>query len=572
MNLNLALCQINPIVANIEYNFEKICTYIEKAISLDCKVICFPELCFIGYPPEDIVFYLHILDKQYYFLEKLKEYSDGRILVVGFVDFRDSLYNSAAILIDRKIYTYDKIHLPNYGVFDEERYFKRGDKVLLIESSEKIRIGITICEDLWYPNEPLISLIGNNVDLVLNISASPYYVLKPRFREQIFRSRAIDYSVFIAMCNMVGGQDELVFDGSSCVIDNLGNTISRAPSFEEFLLPVSINIEKIRISKLGSIRKKLTEVSGSFQSKIINCNFKILSSVANESIVNDFFSEEEEIFKACVLGTRDYVKKNNFNKVLVAMSGGIDSSLVSCIAHDALGKENVLGISLPSMFSSSESVEDAKILAMNLGINFAVIPISKIYDSFIEQLEEIYDLLGNKDFTVAEENLQARIRGNIIMTLSNKFGYLVLACGNKSEMSVGYATLYGDLAGGFAPIKDLYKTQVYKVARWYNTINPVIPERVFEKAPSAELRPNQTDQDSLPPYDVLDFILRMYLENNYSPSFIAKLGKMDTKFVIDVVNMVEKAEYKRRQAPPGIKITYRAFGKDRRFPISKIIS
>ncbi|MCS6955779.1 MAG: NAD+ synthase [Candidatus Calescibacterium sp.] len=566
--MNLSICQVNPIVGDLKYNFEKVVSFIERCEN--SKIICFPELCLTGYPPEDMLFYPHFIEDQYQYLEKIKKYSNDKIIVIGFVGLTDSVYNSAAIVENQNIWVYNKVHLPNYGVFDEQRYFKNGDNTLIIESKEGIKVGFTICEDIWYPADPLLSLASAGADLVINISASPYHVVKPVLREDMLKTRSSDYGVFIAYCNLVGGQDELVFDGTSSVISNRGETICRAPSFREYILDCYISLEDLKASKFNPIRRNLPK-SG-MNCTVIKTGLSLVSeNKKDENKCYKFFDREHEIFEACVLGTRDYIIKNDFNKVIVAMSGGIDSSLVSCIACEAIGPKNVLGISMPSMFSSSHSVEDAQFLAKSLGINFEIIPISDIYDNFIHALSDIYDKFGNRSFTVAEENLQSRIRGNIIMTLSNKFEYLVLACGNKSEMSVGYATLYGDLAGGFAPIKDLYKTEVYKVSQWYNSRNLVIPDRVFTKPPSAELRPDQTDQDTLPPYEVLDSILKMYLEGNFSPSYIADNLKIDKEFVRKIIKSVEIAEYKRRQAPPGVKLTSRAFGKDRRLPITKRI-
>lgn len=568
--LRVSLCQVNCKVGDMEYNFQKICSFTEKSLSLGAKIICFPELSVIGYPPEDIVFYPHFLEKQYLYLEKLKNYSQGAVIIVGFVNFEDNLYNSAAVIANNHLFIYNKINLPNYGVFDEDRYFKSGSKPLILQSSDNVKFGVTICEDIWYPTEPLLSLAKNSVDIIFNLSASPYHHMKPRIRENIFKSRAMDYSTFIAFCNLVGGQDELVFDGNSCVINNYGETISRAPCFEEYLLAVDITQEELKVAKLSPILKKIPSPYLSYE--IHKLDIKLLQprSKINYDLF-EFPKEEEEIFKACVLGTKDYTLKNKFDKVIIGMSGGIDSSLVACIAKEALGKNKVLGLSMPSMFSSSHSIEDAQKLASNLQLDFKIIKITSIYDCFINSFEEIYKYLGNTEFTVAEENLQARIRGNILMTLSNKFGYLVLSCGNKSEISMGYSTLYGDLAGGFAPIKDLYKTQVYKIAKWYNQIHKVIPQRVFEKAPSAELRPNQKDQDTLPPYEILDEIIKMYVEKNHSPSYISEILGLDIKYLEEILNILENAEYKRRQSPPGIKLTPKSFGKDRRFPITKKI-
>ncbi len=566
--VRISLCQINPLVGNLEENYKKIEKYIHYSIERGAKIICFPELSLIGYPPEDIVFYPYLLEKQFYYLEKLKKYKDY-LIIIGFVNFKDNLYNSAAVLNDNNLYVYNKINLPNYSVFDEERYFKKGNYCLILESVDNIKIGLSICEDIWYPTEPLLSLVSNSVDLVINISASPYTIRKPKLREELLKIRALDYSVFIAFCNMVGGQDELVFDGSSLVIDYTGKTIAQAPSFEEYILFCDIPIEKIKLSKVSP--KKIS--TPYIETKIVKINTNLIGNYeTNTNKIYSFLDYEEEIFKACVLGTKDYVTKNNFEKVAIAISGGIDSSLVACIATEAINPSNILAIYMPSMFSSEHSLQDAKTLAQNLKINFKIIPIEKIYNSFIEILQDIYNELGNTEFTVAEENLQSRIRANIIMTLSNKFGYLVLTCGNKSEVSTGYSTLYGDTAGGFNPIKDLYKIQVYQIAKWYNSKRNVIPDRIFTKPPSAELRPNQIDQDTLPPYEILDKILKMYIEENSSPQYISEVLKLDLQYIKSVIKMVENAEYKRKQSPPGIKLSPKSFGKDRRFPITKKIN
>lgn len=572
MYVKLALCQINSVVGDIQGNYEKILSFIERSLQLGAKIICFPELSLCGYPPEDLLFHYDFIASQEDLIKKLAKKVGNFIVVVGYVSKRDDLYNTAAILCNGKIYTYDKIHLPNYAVFDEFRYFKRGSSIPIFQTSDGFKFGVTVCEDIWHPTEPLLSLTASGgAHLVINISASPYHISKPRMREQMLCTRASDYSVYIAFCNIVGGQDELVFDGTSSVISPYGETIARAPSFKEHILLKSIFIDETFLRRVHDPRVRFETAYIGCQP--VNLDVDALSSSPNsyEESLFDFLEDEEEIFSALVLGTRDYIIKNKFSKAIIGLSGGIDSSLVACIASEAIGTQNVFGITMPSEFSSQHSVDDSESLAKNLGIRFAKIPIKRIYDSFLKELDFLF--AGTK-FSTAEENLQARIRGNLLMTISNKFSYIVLACGNKSEMSVGYATLYGDLAGGFAPIKDIYKTDVYRIARFFNTKKgaKIIPERVFEKPPSAELRPGQKDEDELMPYAILDKILKLYIERDLPPSVISALLNVDLDSVIKVVRMVERAEYKRRQAPPGVRVTSRAFGKDRRLPITKSLS
>lgn len=572
MYVRVAICQINPTVGDIEKNYNKILSFIDKSRILGAKIICFPELALCGYPPEDFVFQKDFITSQNEIIQKLSKSVDDYIVILGFVEMKDDLYNACAIICNGKVHTYQKIHLPNYAVFDEFRYFKKGSRYPVFITKDGFRFGVTICEDVWHPTEPLLSLTtSGNAQLIVNISASPYHISKPKIREQMLCTRASDYSVYIAFCNMVGGQDELVFDGTSSIISPYGETIARAPSFKEHLLIKDIFIDETFLRRVHDPRPRF-EIP-QVQSEQINLDIDVKSNSTRlyEESLFDFPQEEEEIFSALVLGTKDYIQKNNFSKIIVALSGGIDSSLVACIAAEAVEPQNILGISMPSEFSSQHSWEDAEILAKNLGINFIKIPIKNLYDLFLKELDFLF--AGTK-FSTAEENLQARIRGNLVMTISNKFSYLVLACGNKSEMSVGYATLYGDLAGGFAPIKDIYKTDVYRIAEYYNKKKgrEIIPKRVFEKPPSAELRPGQKDEDELLPYRILDQILKLYIEKDMPPSVISAITKVDAFTVLKVIRMVEQAEYKRRQAPPGVRITSRAFGKDRRVPITKSLS
>ncbi len=573
MYIRTALCQINSKVGDIEGNLKKIKEFILRAKDSGAKLICFPELAIPGYPPEDLVFNPKFIETQKEALEEIKELSNDSIIIIGYVDKETDLYNCAAIICNGKIYKYKKIHLPNYGVFDELRYFKPGSEKIVLLTEDGIRIGVSICEDIWHPTEPILSMVtSGEAHIIVNISASPYHISKPKMREDMIRTRASDYSVFILFCNLVGGQDELVFDGSSSVISPSGEVKARAPLFKEALLIKDILPAEV-FSKIAHDPRRRFETSLS-SCRIIPLEIKLTDEKGislDESPPYDFPPWEEEVFQALVLGVRDYISKNGFSKALIALSGGIDSSLTACIASEAIGPENVIGISMPSQFSSQHSVEDAEILSRNLGIKLYKIPITNIYNSFMNELAELF---SGTPFSVAEENLQARIRGVIGMTISNKFGYIVLTCGNKSELSTGYATLYGDMAGGLSVIKDVYKTDVYKLAEYYNKIKgkEIIPRRVFEKPPSAELRPGQKDEDTLPPYKILDTILKLYVETDVSPEIIHKITGIEKETIKKVIELVEKAEYKRRQAPPGIKISSRAFGKDRRMPITKDIN
>jgi NAD+ synthase (glutamine-hydrolysing) len=559
-------------MGDIEGNKEKIIKYIEMAVEKEADLVVFPELAITGYPPEDLLFKPHFVKRNLEALEEIARHlPKSLVAVVGFVDENGDIFNAAAVLNDRKIQAkYYKNYLPNYGVFDEMRYFQKGYKALVF-LMEDVKVGVTICEDIWYPGGParLESLLGD-ADLIVNISASPYYVGKLSWRERMLSVRANDNLSTVAYVNFVGGQDELIFDGASLVVNENGKIIGRARQFEEDLLVVDVDLLNISKSRAKDPRRRQDKYSSLIEFEkvdIVRLPFK--RSVKKSVIINRIesaFGTVAEVYNALVLATRDYVRKNGMKKVVIGLSGGMDSSLVACIAVDALGRENVIGISMPGPFSSNHSKEDARTLAENLGIEFLTIPIVDVYNSFLGLFKPVFE---DRPFDITEENLQARIRGVILMALSNKFGWLVLTTGNKSEISTGYSTLYGDTAGGFAVIKDVYKTFVYKLAEYVNQKagKEIIPRRVFEKAPSAELRENQTDQDKLPPYEILDRILKLYVEDDYSVEEIISQG-FDEETVRKVALMVDTNEYKRRQMPPGPKITHRAFGKDRRLPIT----
>jgi len=551
-NLRIALAQINCTLGDLEGNIRKIKEYIKKAKELKVDIISFPELAICGYPPEDLLLQPKFVEDN---LEKLKELItsiDEIVVIIGFVDREDrELYNSAAVIYDKEIKgIYHKIFLPNYSVFDEKRYFKPGDKPLVFKFGRFI-FGVSICEDIWHREGPTREQALLGAKLLFNINASPYHLAKFKQREEILKSQAKENKVFIAYTNLVGGQDELIFDGQSMVVDEEGKVIGRAETFKEDLLMLDLDISR---SKSRTTKTLITITD----KRVLKKRIALLKkTIKIPGLI-------EEIYQALLLGVRDYVSKNGFQKVVIGLSGGIDSSLVATIACDALGKENVSSVFMPSPYTSEESNEDVKLLVKNLGIKLINIPIEEIYKTYLMILEPNFRGL-EKDIT--EENIQARIRGNILMALSNKFGWLVLTTGNKSEMSTGYATLYGDMAGGFSVIKDIPKTLVYKLAKYRNSITPVIPERILTKEPSAELKPNQKDKDTLPPYEILDPILKAYIEEDKNRDEIVSLG-FDTQTVKKVISMVDKSEYKRRQAPPGIKITPKAFGKDRRMPIT----
>ena len=555
--LRIGMAQINTTMGDFPGNKGKILKTIEDARALGIDLLTFPELAICGYPPEDLLFKPQFISENLKVLNDIVRNSTGLTVVVGFVDAKgNDIYNAAAIIYHGKLAAvYHKVCLPNYGVFDEQRYFKAGSTypIYLING---LSLGVTICEDIWVGEGPVTCQAHAGAELIVNISASPYHFGKGKSREEMLKNNAIKNSVFMAYCNLVGGQDELVFDGNSLVCDDEGRILGKGKQFEEELVVLDIDHDAIANLRPGRplSQKMISEKPPDSPKPLIPAR-----KVAE-------LGPEAEVYAALVLGTRDYIIKNGFEKVLIGLSGGIDSSLVAAIAVDALGASNVTGVAMPSPYSSPGSISDAKALANNLGIKLLTIPIDKIFQSYIETLT---DGFKNTKSDITEENIQARIRGNILMALSNKFGWLVLTTGNKSEMATGYATLYGDMAGGFAVIKDVPKTMVYKLAEHRNSMagDSLIPTAIIDKEPSAELRPEQKDADTLPRYDQLDPILTAYVEEDKSIEQIISLG-FEQATVEKTAKLVDRSEYKRRQAPPGIKITPRAFGRDRRLPIT----
>ncbi|HEV8485169.1 MAG TPA: NAD+ synthase [Blastocatellia bacterium] len=571
--IRVALAQINPTVGDLSGNADLVLDYVGRARSVGADIVAFPELALPGYPPEDLLLKPHFVVENRDALQRIIEASNGIMIILGFVDTDGSdIYNAAAVMANGKlIESYHKNFLPNYGVFDEERYFQAGNRCSVVVFGDK-RMGVNICEDIWYPGGParLQSLVGD-AQLIVNISASPYHAGKSFDRERMLCTRAEDNAVALAYCNLVGGQDELVFDGNSLIIDEGGHVIARGRSFEQDLVIADINTERVFAERLHDPRRRQEKVREVTDDSLytVEVGGPLEHAAGRPSIIKhseQWQDETTEIYAALVMGTRDYVLKNGFDKVYLGLSGGIDSALTAVIAVDAIGPDNVHAVFMPTEYSASESGRDAKALSANLGIHYQVIPIEDTFEGYKKMLEPAFDGLPED---VTEENLQARIRGNILMALSNKFRGLVLSTGNKSEISVGYSTLYGDMVGGFAILKDVPKTLVYELVAHVNHrgSEPVIPEYIITRAPSAELRPDQKDQDTLPPYPVLDAILEAYVEKDMSAEAIAEMGfSPDT--VRWVLSRVDAAEYKRRQSAPGIKITPRAFGRDRRMPIT----
>ncbi len=570
MKLRVTLAQLNPTIGDFEGNVRKAFEAIDFAEENESDIVVFPELFITGYPPEDLVLRTSFLKANLTALEKVVEYTTGKhvTVIIGFIDTADDAYNSAAVIKNGLIVAkYYKQLLPNYSVFDEQRYFKAGDKGLVLTFGS-VKVGVNICEDIWSPIGPVSEeVFGGKAQVIINLSASPYFSGKPQLRREYLTKKAYDHHCAIVYVNTVGGQDEIVFDGGSLVIDPAGNIFAQGKAFEEDIFTVDIDVEESLRSVLHDPRRREFEHRID-KSKVMNVDIGSLRKKAKQIPETKFERElesEEELFEALKLALKDYVRKNGFKKVILGLSGGVDSALVATIAKESLGAENVRVLLMPSQFSSESSVTDAIKLAENLGIKYDIVPITKVFESYLNFLEPVFE---GKPFDITEENLQARIRGNYLMAMSNKFNYLVLTTGNKSEIATGYSTLYGDSAGGFALIKDLYKVDVYRICRWYNKKHgEVIPENILTKAPSAELRPNQKDQDTLPPYEILDEVLKLYIEEEYSIEEVVEKG-FDRKMVEYVARLVKINEYKRRQMPIGPKLTKRGFGKDRRMPIT----
>ena len=565
--LRIALAQINSTVGDFEGNVRKIVDNLERARDLGAALVAFPELAIPGYPPEDLLFKPAFIEANLRALDAVARASRGLTTVVGFVDRRDDIFNAAAVLHDGALTgIYHKRYLPNYGVFDENRYFQAGVETPVFTLGPAT-FAVNICEDLWYPTGPTTVQALAGAELVITINSSPYHAGKGHDRERMVATRAADDLVCLAYVNMVGGQDELVFDGGSLIVNEHGECVARGHQFAEDLVIADLDLDGVFRARLRDSRRRKEKLGA--EDRVTRV---ALSAVASTSLpplperpAVEPLPPVDEVFRALVLGTRDYVRKSGFSRVVIGLSGGIDSSLVAGIAVEALGRENVVGVTMPSPYSSTGTRRDAKRLARNLGVEFLTVPIGMLLRAYKRALAGAFK--GLKE-DVTEENLQARIRGNLLMALSNKFGWLVLTTGNKSEYGVGYTTLYGDMAGGFAVIKDVPKTLVYEVARHVNARGRrvVIPESVFERAPSAELRPDQRDQDTLPPYPELDAILEAYVENDRGVNDMVAQG-FDRDTVQKVVAMVDRNEYKRRQGPIGVKITPRAFGRDWRLPI-----
>jgi NAD+ synthase (glutamine-hydrolysing) len=568
--VRLALAQINTVVGDLEGNREHILDAIDDAREAGADLVLLPELAVTGYPPEDLLLrpgFLRAADRS---LTEIARAARGIVALVGTPHLDGDLFNTCAVCADREVKAlYRKRFLPNYGVFDEDRYFARGRDLLLLRCGETL-IGPTICEDIWQPGPPATDLALAGAHLITNISASPFHVGKEQERREMLATRARDNSCFVAFCNAVGAQDELIFDGHSVVLDDEGRVLARAPGFEQALLVVDLDVATVVGRRLRDVRRRaLARERDSLPTPDV---VPVGSPRASRdgrpapSAIAPLLDELEQMRRALELGLADYVRKNGFGEIVIGVSGGIDSALTAALAVAALGPERVHCVSMPSRFSSDETRRDARLLAESLGTSFLELPIDPIVEGFESTLAAPF---AERERDLTEENLQARIRGVLLMALSNKFGWLVVATGNKSELSVGYSTLYGDMAGGFALLKDVYKTDVYRLTRHLNDRagRELIPQSILDRAPSAELRPDQRDEDSLPPYAKLDRVLEAYVELDRSRQDLVSDG-FDPEVVERAIAMIDRAEYKRRQAPPGVKLRPKAFGRDRRTPIT----
>lgn len=586
--VRIAMAQINTTVGDLEGNTTKTIEGIQRAKEENVDMVTFPELTITGYPPQDLLLKPQFLTDNRDMLDRIIDHTRDITAIVGFVDQKNDIYNSAAVIHDRQLLgVQHKVYLPNYGVFDENRYFQAAEETQAIYQISDVIFGVNVCEDIWYPEGPMVMQALSGADLILNISASPYYVGKPTYREKMIAVRAVDSVVVVAYNNLIGGQDRLIFDGGGLIVSQTGQILAQGKLFEEDFIVADIDLNDVSVSKLNDPRHrkavlemKMNDISmchritaepvarDQHRSPLPSgqANSKSTPDKDDEVVLSPKMRELREIYDALTLGLRDYVWKNGFRKVVVGLSGGIDSAMVATIAADALGSENVLAVLMPGPYSSQGSIDDAKALVESLGIQHHVIPITPIYEAFVGQLAEAFE---GRTPDVAEENIQARCRGTVLMALSNKFGSLTMTTGNKSEVSVGYATLYGDMAGGLGIISDVPKTTVYALAEYRNIIAgfDLIPRNTIKKAPSAELSEDQKDSDNLPEYHILDNILKAYIEHDKSIDDIIALG-FDPEMVKDVIRKVDHSEYKRQQAAPALKVSTKAFGPDRRLPIT----
>jgi NAD+ synthase (glutamine-hydrolysing) len=567
--VRIALAQINSVVGDLPGNARRVIEFIGHAREMGAELVAFPELVLTGYPPEDLLLRPEFIDQNMAALEEVTRATRGMTAIVGFAQRAEDVYNAAAIAHDGQVVgVYHKSHLPNYSVFDEVRYFRPGRNPFVVKRGA-LTFGVNICEDIWLPSNMNQLAVYGDADLVINLSSSPFHMGKSVARDRMLATRAQDAVSIVAFVNSVGGQDELVFDGNSRVFGPRGETLALAKSFEEDLVVLDIDLNEVFSARLKDPRSREAQREETSE-PIPTVELAPVAEPARPPLQSRKIqtpAAEAEVYEALIVGTRDYVRKNRFERVVLGASGGIDSALTASVAVDALGPENVTAVFMPSPFTTPESEEDAIALATNLGIRLVTLPIAAEMEAYKKTLHGVFE---GRPEDVTEENIQSRIRGNLLMALSNKFGWLVLTTGNKSEYATGYTTLYGDMAGGFAVLKDVQKTLVYELARYRNVRAgraAWIPERTIKRPPTAELRSGQLDTDVLPPYDVLDPILRAYVEEDWEVDRIVAMG-YDRELVQRIIRMVDRAEYKRRQAPPGIRITPRALGKDRRLPIT----